>query len=57
MSNAFFGKTIENVRDRTNLDFIDHSKIEQIINRQSKLSFKGIVDHLFRTIKSFRSSL
>ena len=44
-NNAFFGKTMENVRDRTNLDFIDHSKIEQIINRQSKLSFKGIVDH------------
>ena len=45
MNNAFFGKTMESVRDRTNLDFIDHSKIEQIINRQSKLSFKGIVDH------------
>ena len=45
MNNAFFGKTMENVRDRTNLDFIDHSKIEQIRNRQSKLSFKGIVDH------------
>ena len=45
MNNAFFGKTIENVRDRTNLEFIDHSQIDQIIKRQSKLSFKGIVDH------------
>ena len=45
MNNAFLGKTMENVRDRTNLDFIDHSKIDQIIKRQSKLSFKGIVDH------------
>ena len=45
MNNAFFGKTMENVRDRTNLDFIDHSQIDQIIKRQSKLSFKGIVDH------------
>ena len=45
LNNAFFGKTMENVRNRTNLDFIDHSKIEQIRKIQSKLSFKGIVDH------------
>ena len=45
MNNAFFGKTMENVRDRTNFEFIDHSQIDQIIKRQSKLSFKGIVDH------------
>ena len=45
MNNAFFGKTMENVLDRTNLEFIDHSQIDQIIKRQSKLSFKGIVDH------------
>ena len=45
MNNAFFGNTMENVRDRTNLEFIDHSQIDQIIKRQSKLSFKGIVDH------------
>ena len=45
INNAFFGKTMENVRDRTNLEFIDHSQIDQIIKRQSKLSFKGIVDH------------
>ena len=45
MNNAFFGKTMENVRDRTNLEFINHSQIDQIIKRQSKLSFKGIVDH------------
>ena len=41
---AFFGKTTENVRDRVNLEFIDHSQVKQIIKRQSKLSFKGIVD-------------
>ena len=45
MNNAFFGKTMENVRDRTNLEFIDHSQIDQILKRQSKLGFKGIVDH------------
>ena len=45
MNNAFFGKTMENVRDRTNLEFIDHSQIDQIIKRQSKLSFKSNEDH------------
>ena len=45
LNNAFFGKTMENVRDRTNLEFIDHSQIPQIMKRQSKLSFKGIMDH------------
>ena len=43
MNNAFFGKTTEKVRDRGNLEFIDHSQRQQIIKRQSKLSFKGIV--------------
>ena len=33
---------MENVRDRTNVDFIDHSQIQQIIKRQSKLGFKSI---------------
>ena len=36
---------MENVRERVNLEFIDHSQKDQIIKRQSKLSFKGIVDH------------
>ena len=36
MNNAFFGKTMENVRDRANLEFIDRSQIDQIIKRQSK---------------------
>ena len=45
MNNAFFGKTMENVRDRTNLEFIPHTQINQIIKRQSKLSFKSIVNH------------
>ena len=45
MNNAFFGKTMENVRDRINLDFISHNQIERIEKRQSKLSFKGIESH------------
>ena len=45
LNNAFFGKTIENARDRTNLAFLDHSQKDQIIKRQSKLCFKGIADH------------
>ena len=45
LNNAFFGKTMEDVRDRVNLEFIDHSFIDQIIKRQSRLSFKGIMDH------------
>ena len=44
MNNAFFGKTMENVRDRTNLEFDNHPEIDQIIKRQSKLSSKGIVN-------------
>ena len=44
MNIAFFEKTMENVRDRVNLEIIDHSQIQQIRKRQFKLSFKSIVD-------------
>ena len=43
MNNAFFGKSMEIVRDRVNLEFISHAQIQQIIKRQSKLNFKDIV--------------
>ena len=36
---------MENVRERVNLEIIPHTNIDQIIKRQSKLSFKGIVNH------------
>ena len=39
MNNSFYGKTIEDVRKRLNLDLIDKSDIHRILNRQSKLSF------------------
>ena len=45
MNNAFFGETMENVRERVNLEIILHTNIDQIIKRQSKLSFKGINMH------------
>ena len=45
MNNAFFGKTMENVSERVNLEIIPHTNIDQIIKRQSKLSFKGINIH------------
>ena len=44
MNNAFFGKTMENVRESLNVDIIPHTNIDQIL-RQSKLSFKGINMH------------
>ena len=39
MKNSFYGKTIENIRKRLNLDLIDKSDTHRILNRQSKLSF------------------
>ena len=38
MNNTFYGKTIENIRKRLNLDLIDKSDTHRILKRQSKLS-------------------
>ena len=39
MNNSFYGKTIENIRKRLNLDLKDKSDNHRILNRQSNLSF------------------
>ena len=39
MNNSFYGKTIENIRKRLDLDLKDKSDAHRILNRQSKLSF------------------
>ena len=36
---------MENVRHRTNLEFIPYSEYVRKIERQSDISFKGIVNH------------
>ena len=39
MNNSIYGKLIENIGRRLNLDLIDKSDTHTILNRQSKLSF------------------
>ena len=34
MNNAFLGKTMENARDRVNIEFLDHSETQRMMNRQ-----------------------
>ena len=41
LSNAFYGKTMENVRNRVKTEFIKKDDIERIIKQQSKLTFSG----------------
>ena len=44
MNNAFFGKTMENIQDRLNVEYISHSEAQHFIHRHCKLSFKCSVD-------------
>ena len=39
VNNSFYGKTLEKIRKRLNLDLIEKSDTHRILNRQSKLSF------------------
>ena len=40
--NAAFGKFLENIRNRLELELIKNDNIKKIINQQSKLTFNGI---------------
>ena len=42
LNNAFYGKTMENVRNRLKIKFIEKDDYREIIKHQSKLTFKGI---------------
>ena len=42
LNNAFYGKTMENVRNRLKIKFIKKDDYKEIIKHQSKLTFNGI---------------
>ena len=42
LNNAFYGKTMENVRNRIKVEFIRKDDTDKIIKQQSKLTFSGI---------------
>ena len=42
LNNAFYGKTMENVRNRLKIKIIYKGEVREIIKQQSKLTFKGI---------------
>ena len=42
LNNSFYGKTMENVRNRIKVEFIQKDDTDKIIKQQSKLTFNGI---------------
>ena len=42
LNNAFYGKTMENVRNRLKTNFVQKDDYREIIKQQSKLTFNGI---------------
>ena len=42
LNNAFYGKTMENIRDRLKIKFVKNDNYREIVNQQSKLTFNGI---------------
>ena len=43
LNNAFYGKTMENVRNRLKIKFVKKNDYREIIKQQSKLTFNGIL--------------
>ena len=41
LNNAFYGKTMENVRNQIKVEFIKKNDTDKIIKQQSKVSFNG----------------
>ena len=42
LNNAFYGKTMENVRNRSKIEIIKRDNYDKILKQQRKLTFKGI---------------
>ena len=42
LNNAFYGKTMENVRNRLQIKFFKKDDYREIIKQQSKMTFNGI---------------
>ena len=42
LNNAFYGKTMENARNRLKIKFVKKDEYREIINQQSKTIFNGI---------------
>ena len=42
LNHAFYGKTMDNVRDRIKVEFINRDDTIEIIKQQSKITFNGI---------------
>ena len=42
LNNAFYGKTMENVRNRLKIKFVKKDNYREIVKQQSKLTFNGI---------------
>ena len=44
LNNAFYAKTMENLRNRLRIEFFKKDEYKKIIKQQSNLTFKGIHD-------------
>ena len=42
VNNGFFGKTLEDVRNRLKIEFTENCGNDRVIKQQSKLTFNGI---------------